>query len=127
MVSRLIPAEPELMFTALAPVVFPMVTVLALAPVPTLTAPVVPESRVKAEVVVEAIVPAPANVRAVAETAIVSIEATPVNAPPVVTFKPPLEVKAKVPVPLPTAVFPVEAVFRLSVGAVTAAVPEERV
>lgn len=105
----------------------PRLIVLALLPVPKLTVPVVPESRVIAEVVVEEIVPAPANVNPVAETVIVSIEATPVNAPPVVTFSPPFEVKAKVPVALPIAVFPVEEVLRLRVGAVIAAVPEDRV
>ena len=39
-----------------------------------------------------------------------SIEATPVKAPPVVTFNPPLEVKAKVPVELPIVVLPVPVV-----------------
>lgn len=68
----------------------------------------------------------PAKVNAVADVAIVSIEVTPVKAPAVETFKP-LEVKANVPVALPTAVLPVEAVFRFKVGAVIAAVPEDRV
>ncbi len=77
-------------------------------------------------VVVAPIVPVPAKVKAVAEVAIVSIEVTPVSAPPVETFKP-LEVKAKVPVALPIEVFPVEEVFRFRVGAVNAAVPEESV
>ena len=86
----------------------PMAIVLALFPVPKLTLPVAPESNVIAETVVEEIVPAPAKVKAVAETEIVSIEATPVKAPPVVTFNPPFEVTAKVPVGLPITTFPVE-------------------
>jgi len=94
-------------------VALPIVTVLALAPLPRLTAPVVPESRVRAEVVVELMVPAPAKVRAVALVAMVSKEATPVKAPPVVTFKPPLLVKAKLPVELPTTTLPVLVVARL--------------
>lgn len=56
-----------------------------------------------------------------------SSEATPVKAPPVVTFNPPLLVKAKVPVALPMDVLPVDEVFKFKVGAVMAAVPEERV
>lgn len=62
-----------------------------------------------------------------AVTPIVSIEATPVSAPPVVTLSPPFEVKANVPVEFPTAVLPVEDVFRFNVGAVMAAVPDESV
>ena len=46
-----IPPVPALIFTAVAPVVLPIVTVLAFAPVPTLTAPVVPLSKVAAPVV----------------------------------------------------------------------------
>lgn len=134
MVSK---ADPILMASAtvlLVPILIvlpafpvPRLMVLALFPVPKLTVPVEPESIVMAEVVVEEIVPAPAKVRLVAFTAMVSIEATPVKAPAVETFSPPFEVKAKVPVELPIAVFPVEAVFKLSVGAVIAAVPDERV
>jgi hypothetical protein len=59
----------------------PILMVLALLPVPRFTVPVVPESKVKALTPVEVMVPAPAKPRAVAEVAIVSIEATPVNAP----------------------------------------------
>jgi hypothetical protein len=47
-------------------------------------------------------VPAPAKPREVAETLIVSMEATPVTAPTVVTLRPPLEVRANVPVAFPT-------------------------
>jgi hypothetical protein len=88
----------------------PMLTVLALLPVPRLTAPVVPESRVIALVPVESSEPAPANVIVVAVKPMVSIDATPVKAPPVVTFNPPLDVSAKVPVALPMVVFPVPVV-----------------
>ena len=59
-------------------------------------------------------VPPLAKVKAVAETAMVSMDATPVKAPPVVTFSPPLLVKAKVPVALPMAVFPVPVVLMLT-------------
>jgi hypothetical protein len=106
-------------------VVFPKVIVLALAPVPILTAPVVPESRVMAEVVVEEIVPAPAKVRAVAEVAIVSIDTTPVSAPPVVTFNPPLDARENVPVALPitTLPVPVVAMFTLEAPVVPRLVP----
>lgn len=105
----------------------PILIVLAFAPVPTFTVPVVPESIVMAFVVFDVIDPAPAKDSVVAVTPIVSIEATPVKAPPVVTFNPPEDVRAKVPVAFPIAVFPVEAVFKLSVGAVIAAVPEDSV
>lgn len=89
----------------------PILIVFELLPVPRFNAPVVPESRVRAEEVVEAIVPAPAKVKLVAEVAIVSIEATPVKAPPVVTFSPAFEVNAKVPVAFPIAVFAVPVVL----------------
>jgi len=85
----------------------PILIVLPEVPVPILTVPVVPESKVMAEVVVDLIVPSAAKVKAVAEVVIVSIEATPVKAPPVVTFNPPLEAIASVPVALPIVVFPV--------------------
>ncbi len=45
--------------------------------------------------------PTPAKVKEVGVTAMVSMEETPLNCPVVVTFNPPLEVKAKVPVVLP--------------------------
>ncbi len=51
------------------------------------------------------IVPAPAKPSAVSDTDIVSIEATPVKAPPVVTLSP-VDVNEKVPDALPMAVFP---------------------
>jgi hypothetical protein len=92
----------------------PMLRVLALFPVPKLTMPVVPESKVKAFAPVEVIVPAPAKPKAVAEVEMVSIEATPVNAPPVVTFSPPLDVNWKVPVALPILTFPVPVVAMLT-------------
>ena len=114
-------------FNVFPAVPVPMFIVFALFPVPKFTVPVVPESKVKADVVVDDIVPVPAKVKAVAEVPMVSIDATPVNAPPVVTFSPPEDVKAKVPVPFPIAVFPVEDVFRFNVGAVIAAVPEDSV
>ena len=78
-------------------------------------APLVP--KLKAAAVVST-VPAPANVNAVAVVPMVSIEATPVKAPPVVTFNPPLEVKAKVPVELPMATLPVLVVARFKVPVV---------
>jgi len=90
-----------------------------LLPVPRFTAPVVPESIVKAFAPVELNVPAPAKVRAVAEVAIVSIEATPVSAPAVVAFNPPFETKANVPVALPIVVFDVPVPFILAVPPVT--------
>ena len=125
MASATVLLVPMLMVFPAVPV--PKLIVLALFPVPRFTVPVVPESTVKAVTVVDEIVPAPANVRLVAFTPIVSIEATPVSAPPVVTFNPPFEVKAKVPVALPIEVFPVDEVFKFRVGAVIAAVPEESV
>lgn len=89
----------------------PMLIVFALLPVARLTVPVVPVSKVTAPVVPEVsesavpaplvMAPVPAKPSEVAEVEIVSIEATPVSAPPVVTFKPPLDARAKVPVALP--------------------------
>lgn len=87
---------PEVRLRAVAKVLLPMVIVLALALLPILTAPVVVESKVMAlapvelrtRVVVPLMVPAPAKVKAVAEVEIVSIEATPVKAPAVETFRP---------------------------------------
>lgn len=102
--------NPEEFREKVSSVALPMVIVFAATPVPIFIAPVVPESRVIEEDVVEEIVPAPAKVKAVAEVAIVSIEATPVRAPPVVTFNPPLEASANVPVELPTVTFPVPVV-----------------
>ena len=55
---------------------------------------------------VEESVPAPAKSMAVAEKSMVSILATPVKAPPVVTLRPPFEVRANVPVALPIVVLP---------------------
>jgi len=89
--------------------------------------PVAPPSIFIALTPVDVIVPAPTNDSAVALTPIVSIEETPVRAPPVVTFNPPLDVSEKVPVPFPIAVLPVDEVFKLSVGAVIAAVPDDKV
>lgn len=76
-----------------------------------LTAPDVPASKAKAEVPPAATDPAPAKVKAVDEVVIVSMDATPVNAPPVVTFRPPLEVKENVPEELPIAVLDVPEVL----------------
>ena len=56
---RLIALEPEVILTAVVVVLLPMVMVLALALLPMLTAPVVPESKVKALVVLELMVRAP--------------------------------------------------------------------
>jgi len=102
-------------FNVFPAVPVPIFIIFALFPVPKLTVPVVPESKVIPEVVVEDIVPAPAKVNAVALVVIVSIEATPVKAPAVVTFRPPLDVKAKVPEELPIAVFEVPDVFIFAV------------
>jgi hypothetical protein len=94
----------------------PMLMVFALLPVPKLTAPVVPESsartpvvpevKLKLEAAPEVIDPVPAKPKAVAEVEMVSIEATPVSAPPVETFKPPELVNWKVPPALPRVTFP---------------------
>ena len=65
-----------------------MVMVLAATPVPIRTEPVVPESRVKVFAPVVVNDPAPAKVKPVADVEIVSIDATPVNAPPELTFNP---------------------------------------
>ena len=61
-------------------------------------------------------VPAPAKVKAEEVTPIVSTEATPVRAPPVVTFNP-LLVNARVPVPFPMATFPDPAVSMFTLTA----------
>ena len=74
------------------------------------SAPDAPPSIFIALAPVEVTVPAPAKESAVAVTPIVSIDETPVSAPPVVTFKPPLDVRENVPVPLPIVVFPVPVV-----------------
>lgn len=128
------------MLIVLPAVPVPMLMVLALLLTPRLIVPVVPESRVSAPVVPEVreralpaadvIEPVPAKPRDVAEVEIVSMEATPVSAPAVETFKP-LEVKAKVPVELPMATLPVEvlAILTLAAPAVARSVlpVEERV
>ena len=88
-----VPSEPKVKATVPVPlpiVVLPVPVVFKFNGVPT-------KDKVAA---VEDIVPAPAKVIAVAECVIVSIEDTPVKAPPVVTFKP-VDVKAKLPVALP--------------------------
>ena len=77
-------------------------------------APEAPPSTFIALAPVEVTVPAPANVNAVAETPTVSIDTIPVNAPLVVTFSPPLDVKANVPVAFPIEVFPVPVVAMLT-------------
>ena len=100
----------EPMETVLTAAPVPKLIVSALASVPISKLPVVPESIVRAVAAPELTVPAPANVMAVAEVAIVSIEATPVRAPAVETFNPPLLVKANVPVELPIATVPVPVV-----------------
>ena len=74
--------------TLVAPVVFPIVIVFALAFVPIFIAPVVPESSVRVFAPVDESAPAPAKVIAVAEYAMVSIEAMPVKAPLEVRFRP---------------------------------------
>src|SRR4029079_19183759 len=63
-------------------------------------------------VLVAEIVPPFANVNAVGVTPIVSIVATPVNAPPVVTLRPD-DVRANVPVAVPIAVLAVPVVLML--------------
>src|SRR4030042_1844489 len=68
------------------------------------TKPLVPASSVRLVVAPVVIAPVPAKPKEVADTAMVSIEATPVSAPPVVTLRP-VDETWKVPVALPTAVF----------------------
>lgn len=102
----------------------PILIAFPLVPVPKFTIPVVPESSVSAFAPAEVILPAPANPNAVADTEIVSTEATPVSAPAAVTFNPPFDVKANVPdafpserllVPVvPRKIFPVVVPPRLS-------------
>jgi hypothetical protein len=87
-----------------------------LLPSPTYTDPVVPESSVAEPVDPEVkerfapvpvvILPAPLNPREVALVEIVSSEETPVSAPPVETFNPPLLITWNVPLELPMVVFP---------------------
>ena len=93
--------RPDELMVSVSSVPLPMVMVFAATPVPTRTEPVVPESRVKFDEVVVEIVPAPAKVRAVADVAIVSIEATPVRAPPDETTKPEEFIVKVSSVPLP--------------------------
>ena len=85
-------ADPPAIFTSIAPSVCRLSPVLVAASVPPL-----------------------ANVKAVAEAVMVSMEATPVSAPPEVTFNPPFEVNANVPVPLPILVLAVPVVLILVV------------
>jgi hypothetical protein len=73
-------------------------------------APEEPPLRLKALAPVDVTDPVAAKVKDVADTPIVSMEATPVNAPPVVTFSPPFDVNANVPVEFPTVTFPVPVV-----------------
>ena len=67
----------------------------------------------------DAIVPVLANVNAVDVVVIVFIDATPVSAPAVVTFNPPEEVRANVPVEFPIFVFPLPVVFSETVPPAT--------
>lgn len=97
-------------FTILPAVPVAIFIVLELFPVPKLTVPVVPESSVRSFAPVVKIEPAPAKVRSVAVTPIVSSEITPDRAPRVVTFNPPFDVRANVPVALPIVIFPVPVV-----------------
>lgn len=92
------------------PVPVAIFIVFALFPVPKLTVPVVPVSSVNALAPVVVIFPAPAKVKSVAVTPIVSSEMTPERAPRAETFRPPFDVKAKVPVALPSTIFPVPVV-----------------
>src|SRR5512135_27571 len=92
---------------------------------PTCTLPVVPASRVRFDVPPAETAPPATNVREEELTAMVSIEATPVNAPPVVTFKPPLEVSANVPVELPTVVLPVPVPSETLPEPLTVKLPED--
>lgn len=92
------------------PVPVAIFIVFALFPVPKLTVPVVPVSSVNALAPVVVIFPAPAKVKSVAVTPIVSSEMTPERAPRVETFKPPFEIKANVPVAFPRTIFPVPVV-----------------
>ena len=71
------------------------------------TRPLPPASSVRLLVPPALIAPAPANPSEVALTDIVSIEATPVSAPPVVTLRPPFEESANVHVALPISTLPV--------------------
>ena len=105
MVLPAFPVPIAMVLTPVSPV--PRLMVSASVSVPMLMVPVEPELRVRALVVVDSMVPAPAKVMVVAETAMVSILATPVKIPPVVTLRPPFEVKAKVPVALPIVVLSV--------------------
>jgi hypothetical protein len=89
--------------------------------------PVDPPSRDSALAPVEESEPPAANVRAVPEVEIVSIDVTPVRAPPVVILSPPFDVSANVPEEFPIEVFPDALELRLIVGAVIAAVPDESV
>ncbi len=85
-------------------------------PEPILQVEAAPPVRVRALAPVAATVPAPAKVKVVAEVVMVSSEATPVNAPAVETFSPPLDVNANVPVELPTATLPVPVVVAILVA-----------
>ena len=74
--------------------------------------------RAKALAPVEAMVPAPAKVMWVASWTIVSMEATPVKAPVVETFRPPLAlINWKVPVVLPMVTLPVPVVAMVTLEA----------
>jgi hypothetical protein len=75
---------------------------------PILMAPLVPASRLIAVAVVdtEMVGAVEVKVNAVALVPMVSIEATPVKAPPVLTLSPPLLVRVNVPVELPMATAP---------------------
>jgi len=79
-----------------------MVITFALTPVPMRTSPVVPESKVRADVVVDLTEPAPAKVMAVAVVPMVSMLATPVKRPPEVTTSPEelIEKVSSVPFPM---------------------------
>ena len=94
--------NPDELIVRVSSAAFPMVITFALTPVPMRTSPVVPESKVRADVVVDLTDPAPAKVMAVAVVPMVSMLATPVKRPPEVTTSPEelIEKVSSVPFPM---------------------------
>lgn len=117
------PAVPVPTLMVFALLFVPRLTV-PVVPESTVTAPVVPEVKAKALPAADVIEPVPAKPSAVAEVEMVSMEATPVKAPPVVTFRPPLEAIAKVPVVLPMVILLVPVPSETAPDPLTVKVPE---
>src|SRR5512143_1767156 len=99
-------AKSPLLLVTVQPVALtpPAISTLPVEVLAICTRPVVPASSVRLVPAPVVIAPVPANPKAVADVAMVSMDETPVNAPPV-TLRP-VDERENVPVPLPMVTFP---------------------